>query len=213
MTQEEFIQNTSFSEAAQKDMSESLARWAKIMGGVISKENAGFSAPYLSEQALKAAIRDVNTDLELISRRRKLRRGISPGKIAGILTFRLVRSRLFHFTPPTAEMPEVLQFQERVILGVIFERLGINLSHPWIKKRVAKKAGTKKIGSWTSPRWYVDLYHELMFMIRRRHFNQEMLAVTFEALQFLDEAVSHLEECIAQCPDHDKSAFGQRLSA
>lgn len=45
------------------------------------------------------AFREIRMDREALRRRRSFANGISKGKIAGIVTFRLSRSPLFTFTP------------------------------------------------------------------------------------------------------------------
>ncbi len=150
-----------------------------------------FNPPAISLRELTNAMREVNTDLGFLARRRpRLQKsGISPGKTGGTIAYRLARHRIFNFDKDSCEARAAEDFAETVVLGMILEALEINWKAPWIQRNLGKKFGTKgPLGR----RTHVDVVNELSFLLRKRHCNQETLAIVLDTLCLLDSAVREI---------------------
>lgn len=110
----------------------------------------------ISERELNRAFAEAEIDMRALQARRSPSRGMSIGKYAGMLAFRLARFRIIHIGSDDAETSWLFLFQELVALIVIFEHC--------LKQRPPIK----------------HLF-ELAYQLSRRHANQETLALCFDA--------------------------------
>jgi len=147
-----------------------------------------FDRIWISEPELESAFREAENDLRFLMLRRGFRaedvrtKGIAEGKIAGMIAFRLLRHRIIHIghTGPRITDRYFGRVQELVVLRLVSEAiLDIDL-----EKAPFVQPGP---GGATKP-W---LLHELLFLIARRHFNQETLALIFDTAVHLHRATSY----------------------
>ncbi|WP_146214782.1 hypothetical protein [Azospirillum thermophilum] len=142
----------------------------------------------VSNPELASAFREAASDLRFLMLRRGFRtedvrtKGVAEGKVAGMIAFRLLRHRIIHIghTNPTVTDRYFGRLQELVVLRLVSESiLGIDLD-----KSPFTHPGP---GGATKP-W---LLHELLYLIARRHFNQETLALIFDTAVQLHKATSY----------------------
>ena len=129
----------------------------------------------ISYTELSAALREANKDLYAIqARRHQIKgatgqsfKGISEGKIAGVLCFRLNRYRIVNIISNNIEPRnetdlrsdrKAYKIQDAAIISYIIERI---LRAPLADASLA----------------------ELLYIFSRRHINQEMLGVVFETMR------------------------------
>lgn len=118
----------------------------------------------ISAIELAGAFKEAAKDLEILDRRRKPKNGISWGKLAGVLWFRLSRYRIVNIQDMDGveekrlhEKRKFYRIQDIAIFQLVFEKiLHIQAPEPLMK--------------------------ELLYIMARRHMNQEMLGVTLDAL-------------------------------
>ncbi|KAA0578813.1 hypothetical protein FZ983_15810 [Azospirillum sp. B21] len=147
-----------------------------------------FRRLYVSEPELASAFREAEKDLRFLMHRRGFSakdvetKGVAEGKIAGMIAFRLLRHRIIHIghTVPRITDRFAGRVQELVVLRLVSESiLGIQLDKsPFVQPGP---------GGVTKP-W---LIHELLYLIARRHFNQETLALIFDTAVHLHKATSY----------------------
>jgi len=151
------------------------------------------SCIWLSQPELESAFREAESDLQFLMTRRGfkpeqiLSEGLAEGKIAGILAFRLLRHRIVHVGTRDEVIRDkragriqelaVLRLVSGAILTVNFEE------HPFMEQH----------GSRPRP-W---LLHELLYLIARRHFNQETLALIFDTAVRLRKVIGNAQPATA----------------
>lgn len=115
----------------------------------------------IAQLELERAIHETNIDLSFIDARRKNKAGISHGKIAGCLCFRLQRNKIIQIVN------------------------GFQLSYPQQKKAYKLQdltAITVALELCLSKFPDTHLIKELDYISNRRHLNQEMLALYFDTI-------------------------------
>lgn len=110
-----------------------------------------------SESELRRALDEADIDLQAMFERRSRADGISPGKVAGILAYRLSRFKIVHLNEAGQEHKAGFLLQEVAAL-LIVEALILRVTIP---KRT---------------------FLELAYQMSRRHANQETLGVVFDML-------------------------------
>ncbi|MBF0463759.1 MAG: hypothetical protein HQK88_00745 [Nitrospirae bacterium] len=113
----------------------------------------------ISEKAFTSAFLEAQKDIKILSYRRKVKKGISHGKIAGIFSFRFIRWQIVYL--PAGLLGNSLALKLNYIAGLAFglKMLGINIS--------------------TVPN---HLISELEYIMMRRHINQELIGICFEMM-------------------------------
>jgi hypothetical protein len=182
-----------FTEYAIRNLLKQLEEWVSVQTAIVKEQGAiGFSGPVLSVREMTNAMREVNKDLGFLAERRNLHKsGISPGKVAGILAYRLTRHRLLHFSDGDLNEKGIEGFQESVILSLVLDALQIHWNSEWIQGWIGR---SYKVDGVFPARWHLDLIKELSYLLRKRHCNQETLAVIFEAMAFLDTAIRQIHQ-------------------
>lgn len=126
----------------------------------------------ISQSEMKAAFREAENDLQFMLQRRQFssediqKNGVAAGKIAGMVAFRLLRHRIVHIA--NSKNRNVGRLQELAVIRLVSDAI--------LRIRPDQSPFTKNIGGTEKP-W---LLHELLYLIARRHFNQETLALIFE---------------------------------
>lgn len=150
------------------------------------KTDIDLSRVWVSAPELASAFREAENDLTFLMVRRKFRpedvqaHGVAEGKVAGMIAFRLLRHRIIHIghTHATITDHRAGRVQELVVLRLVSESiLGIKINE-W--------PFTEPHAGATKP-W---LLHELLYLIARRHFNQETLALIFDTAVRLHKATT-----------------------
>ena len=113
----------------------------------------------ISNTAFKDAIDDASKDLEFL-RQRRLPGGISFGKIAGVIVFRLGRARIIH-------LPK----------NLLDNTAGLNLNY-----FLAVTTGLKDVLAVNNDDIPNTIMRELLYCIARRHVNQETLGLNFDLI-------------------------------
>ncbi|PWC37410.1 hypothetical protein TSO352_07540 [Azospirillum sp. TSO35-2] len=147
-----------------------------------------FSRLWVSEPELESAFREAENDLRFLMLRRGFRaedvrtKGVAEGKVAGMIAFRLLRHRIIHIGHTNGRITDSYfgRVQELVVLRLISESiLGIAIDKaPFVQPG---EGGASK--PW--------LLHELLYLIARRHFNQETLALIFDTAVQLHRATGY----------------------
>lgn len=113
----------------------------------------------VSETALDLAIKDIQTDIDFISLRRKSK-NISKGKIAGVIAYRISKATLFH------SKNNVLANDKMFIR--LNSLVAITIAMNYIR------CPNESIN--------VENLSELVYSISRRHVNQETLGLVFDSI-------------------------------
>lgn len=138
-----------------------VEQYKKIVSDIATNAGISTSEIYISSKALTLALAEAKTDLEIMTMRRRPSKGISPAKIAGIITFRLSRFAPINLMGKALENGIALKLNDLVALTLAFKGiLGIDI------KSIASSHATK----------------ELQYTLARRHMNQETLGLAFELL-------------------------------
>lgn len=116
-----------------------------------------FSLVSYSERELRLALDEADIDLTALFRRRQPADGLSPGKIAGIIAFRLGRFKIVH----VAE-----QGQGHALIHLIQDLAAIYAVQSVLLR--ADIPGRKVL--------------ETAYQMSRRHANQETLGIVFDAI-------------------------------
>lgn len=122
---------------------------------------------HISETALAIAFAEIRKDCHAIVNRRNPRNGVSIGKIAGIVTFRLVRFAPF-------QISEDLLEDEKAIFINIYVAIAFSL-------RVLLGRNISEVRS--------ELMKELVYTLSRRHTNQETLGMVFEFIDLYGDEI------------------------
>lgn len=141
---------------------------------------------FISAKAYAEAFVEADYDAYFIQTRRGLTNGLSEGKLAGVLFFRLSRHRIIHLSKEITENQDYEHFQEKVIIKIIGALLHIDFNDPWIIERVKKS----RPGGMRHK--FQNFYNELLYLTCRRHYNQESLALFFDTCAYLSHAIEEL---------------------
>jgi hypothetical protein len=142
------------------------------------------SSVRISKKELAAALRECSTDLSFLAQRRQLSAGVSEGKIAGVLLFRLCQRRIVHLNDEACDLPSYLTIQERAAISTVLEMLNIDINYNRLSAEIGTHRDPSKPGKVLQ-----DLKRELLFLIKTRHCNQENLGIFFDALCYLDAGI------------------------
>lgn len=115
----------------------------------------------LSERAIGQALAEANKDIKAMQNRRQFQSGISPSKIAGIVTFRLVRCMPIQLHSPLSENGDALKINFTAAFAFALRHI-LNVDLRGLPANVTK---------------------EFQYNIARRHTNQETLGLAYEMLQ------------------------------
>lgn len=114
---------------------------------------------YISGRALDCVLREVKKDCLIFQERRPLGHGISKGKIAGSMVFRLCRTQTLFFHPSIIENSDALQLPINAALALGLDIMGIKFSD--IDRFIVR---------------------ELKYFLAKRHINQESLGICFDVM-------------------------------
>lgn len=117
----------------------------------------------VSRYGMSTVFSEVQADLQALQMRRPLKHGISPGKIAGSLAFRLCKTPVLTMTPEVAEMPIAQKLPVNVAVALAFEFVGTSFAI-----------------------WPTSLVRELKYFLGKRHSNQESLGICFDTIACSD---------------------------
>jgi hypothetical protein len=144
----------------------------------------------VSKAEFIAALRECETDLEFLQKRRRLQDGVSEGKVAGVLLFRLCQRRNvhLHLQGLKEDPPEAHTLQERAAIHTVLQLLNLDISQDHL---------SSSVGTHRSPnipaKALQDLETELLYLVKRRHCNQENLGIFFDAACYLDAGIARLK--------------------
>ncbi|MBF0167462.1 MAG: hypothetical protein HQL45_07500 [Alphaproteobacteria bacterium] len=110
-----------------------------------------------AEAELRRAIDETDIDLSAMFQRRSKEHGISTGKVAGLLAYRLSRFKILHFSEVGQQQLGTVVLQELTALLLVEAHLL----------------------RWKLPQ---NTVVELAYQMSRRHANQETLGVVFDTL-------------------------------
>ena len=130
-------------------------RYVESVGAALNVCKLSISDAEISQLELSEAIAETNVDLTAMYNRRSRKHGLTPGKIAGILAFRLSRHKILHFRGSAIEDPWLFYVQDFAALHLVTSL---------ILRRALP--GT--------------CFRELAYQMSRRHANQETLGVIFD---------------------------------
>jgi len=153
---------------------------------------------YFLDRSYYQAFEEADCDAVFMKHRRKLDKGISEGKLAGAIYFRLTRHKIVHLSKDIYELSQYENLQERVAISIVCALLRIDLQGEWISKLV----GTTRPGGMRTN--FQNLYGELIYITSKRHYNQESLALFFDSCAYLAHAVKLLNTPLASLPPREK---------
>jgi hypothetical protein len=156
---------------------------ANIIAGVESTHRANVN---FSKKEFVDALKEAETDISFIKNRRALHSGISESKLAGVLLFRLCRRKIIHLCHRACEIPHYHTLQERAAINTVLELMHLDINQDWINQQINKARPSP------SKTKLQDLGRELVFIIKSRHYNQESLAIFFDALCYIDFAANQI---------------------
>lgn len=146
---------------------EILTCWVKDLQTIVieiaDRQNWFVNQIHISRVALEIAFAEIRKDCRAIINRRNPQNGVSIGKIAGIVTFRLVR-----FTP--VQISEDLLENEKAVFLNIYIAIAFSL-----RTLLNRNVGEVR----------EEVIKELAYTLSRRHTNRETLGMVFE---FIDSS-------------------------
>lgn len=113
----------------------------------------------VSQWGISIVFNEVQSDLNALQMRRSFPHGISKGKIAGSLAFRLCKTPVISMTPEIAELKIAQKLPVDVAVGLAFELVGTNFEI-----------------------WPMSLVREIKYFLAKRHCNQESLGICFDTI-------------------------------
>lgn len=177
-----------FSEKAKEKYFRAFIASVKGVANAFGIPDADIS---ISDRAFGIAVREAEIDLSFVQRRRGFD-GPSFGKMAGCLLFRLCRHRIVHLAAPSSDHPHADLLQDAAAFDfVLVEVLKVNPTNPYISGLVEDELASVRIGRRLH---FPDLKRETIFLLRKRHYNQETLGVIFDALRIVCAAGSKILE-------------------
>ena len=138
-----------------------ISQYKETVAQLVERAGIDKDEVHLSEHSLSLALAEARTDLDFMSLRRRPDKGISPAKIAGIITFRLSRFAPINVVGAALENEVALKLND--------------LSAFALSLKAILHLDIKDIGS-------SHISKELHYTLARRHTNQETLGLVFEAL-------------------------------
>lgn len=155
----------------QKQREKLFARYNYSMRKIIvrmatqdgTKDSGNYLRPVLSAYSLNEAFEDIEQDIDFLIKRR-LSSGVSFGKIAGVFFFRLGRSHIIHLTDDFKDKKEYL-------------RLNVLIAYFFTVKFILK-TDIDDIHTLDGQ----NLSKELVFLVKKRHLNQEQLGFVFDII-------------------------------
>jgi hypothetical protein len=141
---------------------------------------------FLSKKAYAEAFIEADFDAIFLEKRRGLPAGLSEGKLAGILFYRFSRHRIIHLSHEIIDHPDYENFQEKVVISIMWALMHINLNDPWIRQ----KEGSRRPGGMRGR--FLGIQDELIYLTSKRHYNQESLALFFDTCAYLSFAVDEI---------------------
>jgi hypothetical protein len=142
-------------------------------------------------------------DAHFMEKRRNLNDGVSEGKLAGALYYRLTRAKIISLAPDVFDEDKFVDFQERVMIRLVTDLLHVRLDHPWIKQL----AGTQRGGGLRSE--FQNISGELIYLTSKRHYNQESLALFFDTMVYLAQILKAHEDALRTIQDLQKLCGSQ----
>lgn len=103
--------------------------------------------------------------------------------------FRLCRHRLVHFSARSVESRDVGLVQEMALINLFLGYLHVDLGRAWLANRWRTQHEVEP----GRKRNFICLKSELLYLLRKRHYNQELLALFFDTLAVLDTAVKQID--------------------
>jgi len=116
-----------------------------------------FKSASYSERELRLALDEADIDLTAMFKRRCPPEGLSPGKMAGIIAFRLGRFKIVHISEEAQNHRLIYLIQD---LAAIFAVQSVLLRTEIAERRVL----------------------EIAYQMSRRHANQEILGIVFDTI-------------------------------
>ena len=144
----------------KQDFHTALAMYEKNLAGFVVA--TGVRDYQVNDDAFASAMDDIQADLNIICWRRLRRvdvQGISNGKVAGIYAFRLVRAPIVNFCGQRAAHPHDRSVNTIIGLKTALDVTGLTLT-----------------------RLHSEFIRELSFNLRKRHVNQETLALVIDSV-------------------------------
>lgn len=159
-------------------------KFAETAIGLVAPEHRGHV--YFSDRSYFQAFEEADCDAVFMKQRRGLEKGISEGKLAGAMYFRLTRHRIIHLSKDIYDLSQYENLQEKVAIKVVCDLLRIDLQSGWIRQL----AGSPRPGGMRTN--FQNLYQELIYITSKRHYNQESLALFFDSCAYLARAIELL---------------------
>ena len=142
----------------------------------------------ISSLAYANAFAEADFDASFAKVRRGLDAGISEGKLAGILYYRLTRHCIVHLDSDITDTSYYQDFQEKLMIIIIGSLMNVNFNDPWIQKlEGTPRAKGMKLD-------FQDIHGELRYFTSKRHYNQESLALFFDTWSYLGHAIDTLRK-------------------
>jgi hypothetical protein len=139
-------------------------KYVSTVNDIVCKFNPSLDANLisLSEHAVGQALAEANKDIKAMQQRRQFKNGISASKIAGIITFRLVRWTPVQLHSPQSENESALKINFMAAFAFVLKYiLNVDLKN-----------------------FPPNVTREFQYNIARRHTNQETLGLAYEMLEY-----------------------------
>lgn len=139
-------------------------QYVQAVSDIVCKINPPLDANLisLSEHAIGQALAEANKDIKAMQQRRQFKNGISASKIAGIVTFRLVRWTPVQLHSPQCENENALKINFMAAFAFALKHI-LNVNIIAFPTKVTR---------------------EFQYNIARRHTNQETLGLAYEMLEY-----------------------------
>lgn len=145
---------------ASKESQEALyMAYVRVLKAICDACEINSEYVVVSHLGMSTVFSEVQADLRALQMRRSLRHGISPGKIAGSLAFRLCRTPVLTMSPEIAEIQAAQKLPVNVAVALAFEFVGTSFAI-----------------------WPTSLVRELKYFLGKRHSNQESLGICFDTI-------------------------------
>lgn len=170
-----------FTESFQSGLLTKIVDFAKTLAHPADRTRI-----YVSEKAYAEAFAEADFDARFLKARRGLVNGLSEGKLAGVLFYRLSRHRIVHLGHEIIDNSYYENFQEKIIIKIVGSLMHIDFNDPWIFRKI----GSKRPGGMRYN--FLNIHGELMYLTCRRHYNQESLALFFDTCAYLSVAIDEI---------------------
>lgn len=105
-----------------------FSAYARILNGICKADGIDGKCITISRYGMSSVFGEVQSDMRALQMRRPLAHGISKGKIAGSLAFRLCKTPVLTMTPELAETPSAQKLHVNVAVALAFELVGTNFA-------------------------------------------------------------------------------------